>query len=113
MNMFLRILIQSPRALGFVFMMVLAITTTMLRSPGDDAKDRGAESNPWGKNASSGSSSRAYAAKSGSSSSFNRAGDSYEASERAKDEAFRRQVIREMREEYESEHGPVDTGNGY
>ncbi|MFM5950088.1 MAG: hypothetical protein ACKOPM_12835 [Novosphingobium sp.] len=111
--MFLRILIQSPRALGFVFMMVLAITTTMLRTPGDVSKDRGEASNPWGKNASSGSSSRAYAAKSQSSASFNRGGDSFEASERAKDEAYRRQVIREMREEYEAQNGPVDTGNGY
>jgi hypothetical protein len=111
--MFLKILLQSPRAIGFVLMMVLAITTTMLRSPGDDSKDRGEASNPWGKNASSGSTSRAYAAKSSSSSTYSRGGDSVEASERAKDEAYRRQVIREMREEYESEHGPVETGNGY
>jgi hypothetical protein len=111
--MFLKILIQSPRAIGFVLMMVLAITTTMLRTPGDDSKERREASNPWGKNASSGSASRAYSAKSSGSSAYNRGGDSFEASERAKDEAYRRQVIREMREEYESNNGPVDTGGGY
>lgn len=113
MNMFLRILLQSPRAIGFVFMMMIVATTTMLRAPGEDLKDRGEASNPWGKNASSGSSTRAYSAKPSGNASYDRSGNSFEASERAKDEAYRRQVIREMREEYEAQNGPVDTGNGY
>ncbi|HCF25519.1 MULTISPECIES: hypothetical protein [unclassified Novosphingobium] len=113
MRTFFQILLQTPRAIGFVLLMGIVFTATMLRTPGEDSAARKEASNPWGNNASSGSSTRAYSAKSSSSSSHDRRGDSFEASERAKDEAFRRQVIREMREEYEAQNGPVDTGNGY
>ena len=103
MRTFLLMLVQTPRALGFVFLMMIVATATMTRAPADEPKEH---KSAWGSNSSTGS-SRAYSAKS----SYNSGSNSYEASERARDEAFRRQMIREMREEYEAENGPVDMGN--
>lgn len=107
MSSFLKMLLSAPRLTLTVGMMLLGAACGAVGS-GEEKQ----ASNPWSSNhdstASSAGSSRSsttWSERSSSAESFDRVS---EASELSRDEAYRRKILREMREEYEAANGPVD-----
>lgn len=109
-NVFLRMLMR--RGIMIVVAMVFVGIVSLFRGPGTVHKAQ-QHVNPWSKNYAP--PPRAIGTSSSSSEPraryYNRRTGEPATEEELRDEAYRRQMLREMRQQYERTHGDVDTSS--